>query len=66
MGGYDMHITEAVATNSLNSAIDTAPDTAYGSSTAASEYFSNNAGFNRAMLTCPIAQPAKLRSLISS
>ena len=56
---------DAVATSSSNSASDTTPETAYGSSVGVSEYFSSSAGFSRAMLTWPMLQPAKRRSPIS-
>lgn len=63
---HPWHTTDAVATNSLKSAIDTAPDTAYGSSVVVSEYLSTTAALRSDRLTCPIAQPAKRRSPISS
>ena len=56
----------AVATSSLNIASATCPDIEYGSSTGVAEYFNSSDAFSRAMLTWPIAQPAKRRSLISS
>lgn len=64
--GYPWPMIDAVATSSSNSAIDTAPDTAYGSSVAVSEYLISSAGFSRLRLTWPIDQPAKRRSPISS
>lgn len=57
---------DAVAINSANNDIDTAPDTAYGSSVGFSLYFSSSAGFSRETFTWPIDQPAKRRSPISS
>ncbi len=65
-GAQPWPMIAAVATISSNSAIDTLPLTAYGSSLAHSEYFSSSAGFRRCMLTWPIDQPEKRRSSISS
>lgn len=42
---------DAVAINSSSIAIDTLPDTEYGSSTGRSEYFSKIDGFTRLKLT---------------
>jgi hypothetical protein len=50
---------DAVATNSLSNARATLLDIAFGSSRAAAKSLSSSAGFNRATVTWPMAQPAK-------
>ena len=57
---------DAVAINSSSSANDTLPDTAYGSSSGFSEYFSRMEWLILDRLTWPMVQPPKRRSAISS
>ena len=62
----DRPMMEAVAINSSSSANDILPDTEYGSSSGFSEYLSKIELFSLATLTCPMVQPPKRRSEISS
>ena len=57
---------EAVAINSSSNASDTLPETEYGSSSGLSAYFSKMLALILDILTCPIVQPPKRRSEISS
>lgn len=57
---------EAVAMSSSSRANDTLPDTAYGSSSGFSEYLSRMEWLILDRLTCPMVQPPKRRSAISS
>ena len=63
---FERLMMEAVASNSSSRAIDTWPETAYGSSTGRSEYFSKMEGLTRSRFTWPIVQLEKRRSVISS
>ena len=56
---------QAVAISSSSSDNDTLPETAYGSSSALSEYFSRILVLILDILTCPMVQPPKRRSDIS-
>ena len=57
---------EAVAINSSSKAREILPDTEYGSSSGFSAYLSKMFELILDMLTCPIVQPPKRRSEISS
>lgn len=56
----------AVAISSSSNASETLPETLYGSSSGFSEYFSSVEALSLERLTCPMVQPPKRRSKISS